>query len=245
MYEVDEIKEYLKEGNRFFVEDVRYRPSDGVLLLYVPRIYVADRASKTSTSVRQLQNIAKNLKDKYSADVVIIYTLSKSHQELEASLYEVLNFRFDNKILTFFISFLGDGTIESWIEVSGLNDDLKTKIETFYRNALDGASHKVGKVHWLSSQDDLPTKLALLRIVKSHQPISVGEFLGRLREEYVEVDEKWLKRSLDQLRKKEFVHWQRPGEYVLTYDGLGAVPTGNRRSSSDIERALALGRKKW
>ena len=245
MYEIDEVKEYLKEGERFFIDDVRYRSSDGVLLLYVPRELVADKVGKGKTSERQLKNIAKNVGEKFSTEVMVIYTLSKSHQELEAGLTEVLNLRFDNKVRTFFMSFQGDGIVESWIELSGLNEDLKNSVETFYRDTLDGTDHELGAIHWLASHDDLPTKLALLRIIKSHQPIDVASFLIRLQKEYMAVDEKWLKRALDQLRKKKLVHWQRPGEYVLTYVGLGAVPTGTRRSSSDIERALALGRKKW
>lgn len=245
MYELNEIKEYLKEGNRFFVEDVRYRESDGTLLLYVPREYVSDKISKSTTSSRQLKNIAKNIKEKYSANVILVYTLSKSHQDLEASMLEILNFRFDRKIATFFMSFSGDGLVETWIEVLELTDNLKDAIKLFYQETLSNEQYRLGEIHWLGSPDYLPTKLALLRIIKSHQPISLNEFLERLRKDYVSVDTKWLKSSLDQLRKKQFIHWQRPGEYVLTYEGLGAIPTGARRSSSDIERALALGRKKW
>ena len=51
MYEIDEVKEYLKEGGRFFIEDVRFRPSDGVLLLYIPREHVADKVRKDKTSL--------------------------------------------------------------------------------------------------------------------------------------------------------------------------------------------------
>lgn len=245
MYEIDEVKEYLKEGDRFFIEDVRLRPSDGVLLLYVPRDCVAEKVIRGKTSERQLQNIVKNIADKFSTEVMVIYTLSQSHQKIEAGLYEVLNLRFDDKIQTFFISSQKDGTIQTWIEVSGLNDDLRARIETFYSDTLEGTQLNVGIINWITSQTDLPTKLTLLRIIKSYQPIKVEGFLRKLKKEYPAVEERWLKRALDQLRKKQLVHWQRPGEYVLTYDGLGAVPTGARRSSSDIERALALGKKKW
>jgi len=35
------------------------------------------------------------------------------------------------------------------------------------------------------------------------------------------------------------------GTYVLTDSALGVVPAGARYTSSDIDRALALGRRKW
>lgn len=92
------------------------------------------------------------------------------------------------------------------------------------------------------------TESVVLKELKSAQPITTTLLDSVLREKGFEFEIRKLKNILDYLRKHEFVHYihrDPEGDFVLTERGLKTVPHGNFRSSSDIERALVLGRRTW
>lgn len=93
----------------------------------------------------------------------------------------------------------------------------------------------------------VPQKLAILTSVKVIQPALVDD-LERyllLREFNVESS-KWLSHQLDALRKDELVLRSKVDHrYRLTRAGVLLLVGSKRRSSSDVLRALALGRRRW
>lgn len=239
-----EIQDYLHEGRRDYISDVRIRPSDETILIYVPREKIAPRVRSGFTSLRQLENLRKNLGQKYSVNIEIIQTASTSHQELESGVYQLLNRRFKDKIVSFFISFREESLLDSWIEVSDLDESLRREIEGYLRNLYDESSLSGGYFTWLSSSGELPTIPALLRLIKVNQPVHIASLLTLVRDDYPTVSKRWLSRKLDLLRRKNLLVWQKLDSYALTSAGIAVVPTGKSRSSSDVYRALALGRRK-
>ncbi len=245
MLEETEIKAHLEAANRDFVTDVRIRSYDEAILLYIPREKIAPKIKEGLTSLRQIKNLEKHLSEHFSTTVEVIFVMSESHSDLEAGFYQILNRRFNDQIKSFYLSFSDERTIDAWIELQGADNSRKMEIGDYFSELLEGANLSLGGIQWISAKVNLPTTPAILRLVKTLQPVTLNILLEALTEDYDSVDEKWLTKTLDNLRKKGVLHWQKPGSYTLTADALAFVPAGTRRSSSDIDRALALGRRKW
>lgn len=245
MLDDDEIKAHLEAAGRDYVIDVRVRAYDEAILLYIPRERVAPKVKQGFTSFRQIKNLQKHLGEYFSTDVDVIFMKSESHSDLEAGFFQLLNRRFNDRLKSMYISFSGEKVIDSWIEVKELDDLLKAQISEHFSELLAGTDLILGEIQWVGSKVNLPSTPALLRLIKILQPVELGYLSKSLKENYDSVDEKWLKKTLDNLRRKGVLHWQKPGSYTLTADSLNFVPAGTRRSSSDIDRALALGRRKW
>ena len=93
--------------------------------------------------------------------------------------------------------------------------------------------------------DQRLSDLQLLRLIKREAPCDASELASALRCDNMDVEVVWLKRRMDALRRRDLLTHVGDGSHVLTLKGLGAVPTSNRRNSSDVERALAFKRKRW
>lgn len=101
-------------------------------------------------------------------------------------------------------------------------------------------------VHFLYEADQTPSLVVVLRTVKTAQPCKIQDIRSALIEKgYPLLREEWIQGKLDLLRKKEVIVRQNDGSYCLSQLGLMVTPHGTYRSSSDVERALALGRAKW
>lgn len=247
MLDKNEIKAHLEAIGREFVVDVRIRAYDETILLYIPLEQVAPKVKNGFTSLRQIKNLKRHIGERFSAPVDVIFIQSDSQISLEAGIFQLLIRRFDNRIKSFYISFSDETTIDSWIgiEAQDLDDALKAQISEYLYELTNGAKLTLGNIQWVGAKMDRPSTPALLRLIKKLQPVTASALSRFLKEDYESVDRKWLKRTLDNLRRRGLLYWQRPGNYALTESSLAVVPAGTLRSSSDIERALALARRKW
>lgn len=85
-----------------------------------------------------------------------------------------------------------------------------------------------------------------MRFIKVYQPISLEELKEKIQQKNFVPEGKFLENMLDNLRKENYIHWSKATkQYCLTEQALNLVPHGKYRASSDIDRALALRRKKW
>lgn len=241
----EEIREYIKEKKHDFIVDVGFRSSDDVILLYVPQEKIIDKAKKGFTSKRQLEFIKKKIATVFSKEIEVIVTQSEAHFELEAGIYQILNRKFHEKIISLYLSFSGENRVNVRIEVEILNDKLRIDVKKHLGNVLAEANIGVNTMNWISMEPELPTLTSILREVKIHQPVDLNGLLELLHTKYASISGKWLNGKLDQLRKKGFLHRETNGCYVLTAIAIASVPAGTRHTSSDIERALALGKRKW
>ena len=245
MFSLEEVKEYIKEKKYDFIVDVRYRPSDDVILIYVPQDKIVDRASKGFTSNRQLAFLKNGISSAHGKAVDVVITQGAGHQELEEGIYQILNRKFNDQIIALYISFGGQRSANAWIEIDNSTEAMRGNIHVHLSNILAEADISLDGVSWVITQAELPSLSALLRKIKIYQPLPIQELLEYLLPKYASVSDKWLNRKLDNLRKKGFVHRDENGCYVLTAMALAAIPAGARYASSDIERALALGKRKW
>jgi hypothetical protein len=243
---IDEIKEYLVSKKRNFVSEVRLRPSDETIMIYLPQDKVASKAKSGVTSTRQLSNLKKELTEKYSRKVEIILVQNDAQQILESGFYEILNRKFNDQIVSLYVSFRHESVVDAFIEVSNLTQQLEREVAEHFKTVLGEANLRLGGIQWLQSPSDLPTLPSILRALKILQPINLYGITVEMQKSYKSVSDRWVSNKLDQLRKKGLIIWQKESEtYVLAGKALGVVPAGARRTSSDIERALALGKRKW
>ncbi len=246
MSDETEIQAFIKKKYTNFDFEVKVRPSDETIMLYIPQDNLGEKAGKKLISIRQLNNLKRKLNSHFSKNSEFIFIQSSSQQDLEAGFFQMLNRKFDGNIISLYTSFHGDDSVDAFLEVDQVNENLQQNIQNHFKKILSDASLKLGVIHWLDSPYVLPTGNILLRVIKTTQPANFDEILRKIHLSYASVSGKWLSNKLDQLRKKGFVKWQKiTGTYVLTDKALQVIPAGARRTSSDIERALALGKKKW
>jgi predicted transcriptional regulator len=122
-----------------------------------------------------------------------------------------------------------------------VRDDVESRVSEFVERIgdyFDSISFSFDKRSSLS-------RALLLRVIKDLQPIPFDEITSRLLKSNIAYDVKELKNHLDELRKEGFILWSSDHNYRITEKGLGYVPHGNYRASSDITRLLELGKKKW
>ena len=241
MSDIKDIENYIRSKKYDFIESIEYRPNDDTFVLYVQGERLGKVAKNGMTSNRQLSSIERSIKDKFRKDVSTIFTQSDADKELEKALLAILNLRFDDRIDSLYFSRL-DGHLTFDISIHDSDGELPERAEEYLRSTLGDMPFSVD---WTLSKLGQPSWATLLRIIKIHQPISFKEMMKLLVNKYT-VTEAWLRLALDNMRKKGFIHWEKSSRcYELTSQGLSAVPSGARRSSSDVDRALALRSKKW
>jgi hypothetical protein len=246
LLKVDQITEYPEKLSKYFVSDLQIRPTDGSILLYIPKDKVSDSGQLGFVTRRQLKGISKELENKYDTPVNVILLKSRKIEALELGLIQMLNQRFDNAIEQFYLSYSAKSEINAWILVPSLSVPLKEEIYNLLKLLLKESSLKVGTIQWINSDNDLPSHPAILKMVKSIQPAMIECINENLKSNYPDTSEKWLNKQLDKLIKKKFLVRDKSSEnYSLTSHGLSVVPNTLNRNSSDVIRALALGKRKW
>lgn len=243
---IEEIRDYLASEKKTYVAGVRIRPSDETVMLYVSQDRISSKVHSGLASLRQLNNLKKDITQKFSRNAEVILFQNDAQKELESGFYRILNRKFDGQIISLYISFQEKSIVDGFIEVANLSEHLQIEITKHFTLVLKNAELQLGFLYWLDSPVDFPTVVALLRVIKVLQPVSIKELSVEIQKKYILVSDEWLNHKLDLLRKKGFVLRQKINNtYVLSGEALSAIPAGARRNSSDIERALALGRKKW
>ena len=129
------------------------------------------------------------------------------------------------------------------LEVSGLTRLIvKHAVNEFFN--LIGL--KLRQVHWAASTSQTPSLIVLLAAIKATAPADLDSIRQALRErDYPLDDEDWLRKKLDLLRKRDLLVRRHDGRYALTEQALASLSVRTSRASSDVTRALALGRRNW
>lgn len=245
LFNIEQLSELSDLKKNYYIHDVRIRVNDNVLLLYVLREKVGIKVAPGVTSERQLHNIQKKLAKEYDVNVEIIYVNSESHELLESACLEILNQRFNKIISALYISFINNSVVDIWLASEELTKELKEDIANSINQILKEANLELKNIQWINSIFELPSLLYILKTVKIFQPITLEELLIKITVDFQNISDKWLNGMLDKLRKKKLLSREKVGSYQLTELGLSALPSLASSNSLDIQRALALGGKKW
>ncbi|MHB1079737.1 MAG: hypothetical protein ACYC67_10050 [Prosthecobacter sp.] len=244
----EELMRFFKARGVGFISDIRgNRPPPVDFAVFIPSDRISSLAKPEHISKRQLTNFQRFLRSKLGITVEWIEESGHRSTAMEAALFELLDLKYPGRYREVFISALGSKPVCVWIEPSKSEvenpnlEEVRAAVQTFMElydvNEFvvdDGASAS------------LPSGLVILRRIKVNAPITREVLAERLISAGSTIpDVRWLQRRLDKLRKQGLVHREASGDYCLTEAALATVPHGKGRSSSDIERALALGMRKW
>ena len=231
-----------------FVVDIQTNRTPPIdFALCIPGDRIADLAGKGLISPRQMKLIQSSVAKELGLQIEWVVTPSQRTSAMEAALNELLEGKFPGVVSAVFISSPRTAPVSVWIE---RNPKDESRPELAALECVIGQFLKLYDIADPLVTDgdsvDLPSNPVILRKLKVLAPITTQRLAEALRAAGSTVpDLRWLQSKLDTLRKHGLLIRSKAGEYCLTELGLGAVPHGPNRLSSDVERALALGRRKW
>lgn len=243
----DKLKQFLKERGIDFVYEIKSSHSSSCdFALFVSADHVGVKVDNEVTSRRQLNQLTTIIKEALGISVEWIITPGEEAEAMESTLYRIIEQRYPSTVVAVYISSPKQTPITVWIEpkpgvveVPKL-DSLKELAREFF---------KLLKLEEFVIQYDaetVPTTPMLIRNIKAHSPINLQTLAEILKSGSSSVPNlRWLQRKLDTLRKQGLLSRSSTGEYCLTELALHVAPHDRSRSSSDILRGLALGRRKW
>lgn len=230
------------ESSGIAVSAIINRPSEegGGYFVYVNLVRGADGSA--SPSKQKILILEKELAER---GIAVSFILTDNHLlDIEAGLRATLLANHSDMIRNVFLSLEG-GEAKVWLEPKA---DIKTampKITGTARAYLELSKVKLQSII-LTADDFLPANFAILSVLRTISPASLGELSSALVAKKFSVpSDDWVRRKLEALRKKNLVVWIKsdghmPHTYTLTLKGLKALGTKKNRSSPDISRVLAI-----
>jgi hypothetical protein len=242
------LKEFLAAKGVDFVSEIRAsRTPPFDFALYVPGEGIANLAGQGRVSRRQMKLLQTSAKKECGLNIEWIVTPNEKANAVETALLELLATRFPGAVNAVFISSLKSQPVSVWLDRNPKNDsppDLPA-----LREVVEQLLKLYGVAAFLlmdGAGADTPTNPMILRRLKIVAPATTEQLAKALSAAGARIPEaRWLQSKLDTLRKQGFVVRSTAGTYCITEFGLALVPHSPTRTSSDIERALALGRRKW
>lgn len=133
------------------------------------------------------------------------------------------------------------------VAISKVADDASDELTKVIAPIFHRSGLSLMAVTLVSPMRDDVSDARLLRAVKILAPCDGAAVAHRLKQlDDIEIAPDLVHRRLDLLRQKGLLTYLGGRRFALTLSGLGIVPTStNRRDSSDVERVLALARRKW
>lgn len=242
------LKNFLATRKVDYVTSIRVIPETKSAILDVPRERIGDTVSGQMTSRRQLDRLATDIKNEFGLSVLFAFRSEGPLNAIEVGLRATLERRFPGVVSVLVVSFPTVNRAEVVFRCLGQSEEGSGKeVLAVIAEFLREANFENVQVDELSAELPTPSLMNILMALKSCAPASVDQLLVYLSEhEFSCPNTRWLSSRLDVARKRELVIRSSEGMFALTVEGLKVVPATRRRNSSDIERILALGRrKKW
>lgn len=242
------IQAFLNERQAGFVSAVHFNLLSNTVLLEVPRDRVRSTAGQGFTSNRQLTFLAKALEQRFDLRVVTTFRDSQQLTDLESGLRAMVTRRFPNLVVDARLSFPTGDRALVWVSLSTAADDATSgELQGHVRSFLSEAQVTCEGVEFLTPALPEPSTTAILRTVKILAPVNLDGITTDLQKRGMpSPSDRWLAGRLDSARKRGLVIRQQGGTYVLTAAGLQVVPHSRSKSSSDIDRMLAMAkRRQW
>ena len=247
-FDLERLRDFLQKSGVTCVEIREHRSNDFDFVLYVPGDRVSTRAGHGRTSVRQMDRLRANIKRclTLSVEWVIAGTKDDRVASLESALLSALKMRFHGVFATVFVSPLQKSPalvlVDAVPHVHRPSEEELNKVAASIFNAF-GLERPTARY---IDNFEVPNNPMILRGLKVRSPATTEVIAEWLRKRGARIpDLKWLQRKLDTLRRKRLIVYMRDGTYAMAEEGLRIVPHTLSRSSSDVERALALSRRKW
>lgn len=219
--------------------------------MYVDGDVVDSRKRKDRITIAWLNKLKERIQKELGVRIEWAITsgirVSWEVMSVQVALMLAMKSKFDDFVRSVVISPLNMNPVIVWVAISDSSNTLlgKNHIDTAVNDFFEALGRKKPKIVLVSDMS-LPTEFKLLRIIKVHSPICI-EMLGDIiwGKDADSDKQKWLQRKLDSLRKQSKLVRSKEGLYFPTIDALSVVGIGTGASSSDVARALEIGRRRW
>lgn len=237
---------FVNERGASFVSSARYISANNTLILDIDAESIGDTVGPNRTSRRQISFLSSAIKKRFQVRVIVSLRAGKILTDLESGLKAVLQRRYPNNYSGLVASFPSTNRAAVWISLEALVDsETDQSIRRTVLEFLDHAGIHSVDIEIASPSLPAPSTVAILRSLKRLAPVDLNTLMKDLADRRLPCPSaKWLSQKLDGARKRGLVVYMTDHRYTLTVDGLGLVPTSKSRSSSDIDRVLALARRK-
>jgi len=219
--------------------------AEGDVMVFIPASYLGPKVSANKTSTRQLAHLKRMAVRELGLHVDFRITADEGIAEIESGVTALVRNALQSSDVKVFLSVSLDRYADLWFDVAPMS--ITEKVTKEVRNTVKDYLEKVDlTLHEIYSHGaSVPSSAIVLRSVKVLQPTTAEEVAKYLANRgFLKVPILWVKSRLDRLRKKDLITWSHE-TYSITYAGLSSLPILRGRSSSDIERALALGKRRW
>lgn len=220
---------------------VQDNPDDTLLIL-------DDRVKATN---RQLANLKRRVAFLLKRAILIVRHIDYLQEMLQAILAPLIkeSVSIDVEGLSVEMPSKGEVKLIIFLECneSQLASDIDHKIVNISESILRNLGYNCVLVTVTSRPNTNIAENELIRVILEHAPISINgiaQVLSSISPERP-IQEHHVATLADRLRKKDLIIWQPSKTYVPTRKALSLFSSAKSRNSSDIKRALELGRKKW
>ena len=226
------------------------------VMVFVPSSSLGPKAGPNKTSPRQMAHLKRIAAKDLGLHVNFKVTMDEADTEgIEAGLNALFRRGLPHRELHCFLSISLAGQVDLWVdEPSGglLSQKELEDLRAIAADYLEKADLFFHDLHLEGSS--LPSTAIVLRSVKVVQPATLESVTSEIsRRGFASVPPRWVKAQLERLRRHGLVVWQRPansipserGAYSITSAGLLILPVSRARLSSDVDRALALAKRRW
>lgn len=244
---IDRLKEYLAKRHANYIESIRAHHSSDLVWITVRESAIAGHSSTTQTSRRQLSYLAKAIKQELGINTEFLITRDDDQQNIEAGLNSLIKLQMPGVVRDCLLSLSDDGSMNVWLEPAGERSaTIMSALEAMIRDYFRIFKIQLGGVNWIQSDDTEPSLIEIVRMVKVIAPATITQIEDGLRKSgYHIFSTSWIQNKLDLARKRKLLIRTDENRYALTEEGLTIIPHGTTSTSSDIDRALALGKRKW
>lgn len=239
------LKEYLKKyaDGRYRNSVVEFLPDTGSHLIFV-------QGNVQPFSEKAKSMLGRRVMSDLGLPVEIAQFSAKTDTRSSAALAQVLEPLLGDNLIEIGVSTPTPNNAEVIVFVHDLrraeSGDLYKRAAAKAAEFLKPYELRLEKFFFNELADGLPSGFQILRLIYTNAPIDFGALSEKLSAEHTPApSENWLKRQLDSLLRSNKVMWQPPGSYVATSEGIADLPARKGRTSPDIARALAFGKRRW
>ena len=162
-----------------------------------------------------------------------------------SDLLRLLRLRYGDSVRNVFFSGPPGLAKIVWVEMEDVNNRMPRRdIESIISRYLVLYKIAIRDIVFVGNAN-VPSVTAILRTVRKHAPVDPIHLAQELEDNgFLIPDERWLGRKLDRLRRAGQIVRRGDGRYFLSVESLSGLGTSRRRNSADVQRLLALGRKR-
>lgn len=239
------IFELIETRKAKYVDALKINDLSRIILIEISLANLRPVADKNHTSEKQAKNLAKAISELSDYKCEIVWKVDEKLSEIEAATKTLIETKFPGIISDATLSFSDGTTASAFLSTSeSIDQSVTENIKSYTARSLEEFGLTCKQVTIVPPARPSPTMLQILRSIKICAPGSLEAIDAHLRSIGFECpSNRWLASKIDAARKRDLVLWQENRTYVMTAEGLAALPLSTKKNSSDIDRMLHLSRR--